>query len=384
MRILWLSNPPWSGSGYGQQTQLFTQRLAAAGHDVAVLCNWGLHARETTCDGIVCYPSDSVWGNRNLPVFAQAFQPDQIIALCDAWVLKPELWPDDLPPVAVWAPVDHHPLPPQVKAVLEHPNVTPIAMSRFGVTQMRDAGLDPVYIPHGIDTSLFRPMREHKQTIRQQLQLPADAFVVGMVAANLAAPHLPRKGFPQAFLAFAEFAKTHPDAWLYVHTDFNPMGVGMDLNIVADLAQLPAGRVRYPDGNSVQIGLPPEVVAYTYQAFDVLLNPSMGEGFGIPIVEAQACGVPVICSRHSAMTELTEAGWLVDGDPWLDYAQLSWFHSPSVGAIVSALEAAYQARHDRGLRRQARAFAAAYDADTVFQTHWQPALQQLQPVAVAA
>jgi glycosyltransferase involved in cell wall biosynthesis len=198
-----------------------------------------------------------------------------------------------------------------------------------------------------------------------------------MVAANTSSPYLCRKSFPQAFLAFSELARRHDDAWLYLHTDFAPQGIGIDLNVVADLARIPAGRVRYPDPASLQIGIPPQVVACTYQAFDVLLNPAMGEGFGIPILEAQACGVPVIASDHSAMPEITQAGWLVDGDPWLDYIQEAWFFNPSVAGIVDALEQAYAARDDRQLREDAVRFAAQYDADQVADRYWRPALEQL-------
>jgi glycosyltransferase involved in cell wall biosynthesis len=206
-----------------------------------------------------------------------------------------------------------------------------------------------------------------------------------MVAANTSSPMIPRKAFPQALLAFTRFAAMHPDAWLYLHTDFNPEGMGADLNVVADLAGCPPGRIRYPDPAGFQLGFPAEVVSLTYQAFDVYLQPSMGEGFGLGALEAQACGVPVIVSDHSAMPELRGSGWLVDGDPWLDYTQQAWFLNPHVNSVVDALEAAYQARGDQGMKDAAVEFARAYDADTVADRYWRPALEKLgEPVAVAA
>jgi glycosyltransferase involved in cell wall biosynthesis len=384
MRILWFGNPPWAPSGYGQQAALFVPRLAAAGNELAVLCNWGLHGQMTTWNDIPCYPSDGMWGNRSLPVYADALRADLILGLCDAWVLKPDKWPDGLR-LALWVPIDHYPVPPAVEKVLADPRITPIAMSRFGEAQMRAAGLDPVYVPHGVDTAVFRPQPDVRGEVRDGLGLPRDAFVVGMVAANTSNPMIPRKAFPQALLAFTRFAARHPDAWLYIHTDFDPEGAGMNLNVVADLCDCPAGRIRYPDPAGLQLGFPAEAVALTYQAFDVCLQPSMGEGFGLSALEAQASGVPAIVSDHSAMTELCGAGWLVDGDPFLDYTQQSWFLNPHVDGIVAALEAAYAARSDQGIKDAAAEFAKAYDADTVTDRYWRPALEQLaEPVAVAA
>jgi hypothetical protein len=77
------------------------------------------------------------------------------------------------------------------------------------------------------------------------------------------------------------------------------------------------------------------------------------------------------------MTELCGAGWLVDGDAWLDYTQQSWFINPSVGSIVDALDDAYEAQSDERLRDRAVAFTAAYEADTVTETYWKPALARL-------
>jgi hypothetical protein len=60
---------------------------------------------------------------------------------------------------------------------------TPVAMSRFGERALRDAGFDPLYAPHGVETSVFRPA-EDRLAMRRFFKLPEDAFVIGMVANN--------------------------------------------------------------------------------------------------------------------------------------------------------------------------------------------------------
>lgn len=104
----------------------------------------------------------------------------------------------------------------------------------------------------------------------------------------------------------------------------------------------------------------------------------MGEGFGIPILESQASGCPVIVSNHSAMTELCHAGWLVEGDPFWDGNADSFFICPHVSSIVDALEHAYDARGDQELRAEGVEWAAGYQADVVTVDGWVPALEQIE------
>lgn len=375
-RLLWLGNAPWCPSGYGEQAALFLPRLAGQGHEVAAVANYGLQGRETRWNGITVYPSDGCWGNRNLGVWADQYRADQVIALCDAWVLKPDVWPDGLS-AAVWAPVDHWPIPPAVLAVLQQDQISPIAMSRFGYDLMQTFELDPIYVPHGVDTTMFRPQREIRDAVRDELDIPHDVFLVGMVGANVGNPSMHRKGFDKAFLAFNEFARRHDDAWMYVHANAAPQDTGFPLDELATVIGMPPGRLRFPHAKAFELGIPTQALAYTYQAFDVLLQPSLGEGFGVPILEAQACGVPVAVSDHSAMTELCGAGWLIEGDPLWDPLQKSFFISPHVRPIVDALEAAYDHRDDLELRGRVAAFAADYDADQVADLYWKPALERL-------
>jgi glycosyltransferase involved in cell wall biosynthesis len=376
VKILWLGNPPDTPSGYGEQAALFIPRFEALGHEVAVACNWGFQGVTRVVDGRTHYPSDGLWGNSATGTYANDFGADVVVALCDAWTMKPDEWAEGLR-MAIWAPVDHLPLPPLVRAVLDHENIRPIAMSRFGEQQMKNFGLDPLYVPHGVDTSLFRPKPELRDQVREMLNVPLDAFLVGMVAANKSNPSVPRKGFDKAFHGFARFAKDHPDAYLYVHSEAQPNGGGMDLTVLAHAVGCPADRVIFPPEESWQLGMGREVVATLYQAFDVLLNPSMGEGFGIPIIEAQASGVPVIASDHSSMTELTQAGWLVSGDPSWDALQTRFLIVPFISSVHAALESAYEQRDNQELRDGAVAFAQQYDADVVTREFWVPALEAL-------
>ena len=150
---------------------------------------------------------------------------------------------------------------------------------------------------------------------------------------------------------------------------------GIDLKTLAQACGIAPERVKYTDPYLYRQGIPQHAMAALYSASDVLLAASMGEGFGIPVVEAQACGTPVIVSNFTAQPELCGDGWLVDGQPFWDAAQKSWFLTPSVPAMVNALEEAYQRRGQKSTKGVE--FAKQYEADFVFETHWKPVMKEL-------
>lgn len=378
-RILWHSGAPWAPTGYGQQTRIFTPRIQALGHDVAISAWFGLTGAVLEYDGMQVFPADQKWGNVLLPAYAKRHQADTVIALMDAWVLDPNRMRDI--PLAVWVPVDHQPCPPRVADFFRLTGATPIAMSRFGEQMLRDEGLNPLYVPHGIETSVFTP--GNRDRARREWGVE-DRFVVGIVANNSggmppsAGP--PRKAFPQSFMAFSEFYRRHPDALLYLHTELSGrpgLEHGINLAHLLDRMEIPPEAVKITDQLAMETGMPHEAMAMLHSAFDVLLNPSYGEGFGIPIVEAQACGTPVIVSEWTSMPELVGAGWTVGGEPWYCPHQDAFWLCPSVEEILGGLEAAYEARGDEKLRAQAREFALDYDADKVTEDYWVPALDAL-------
>lgn len=393
MCIGWTSNAPWANTGYGMQTAQAITRLKRDGHEVAVFNNYGLEGAKqdyrTKAGAIPVYPrGGDLYSNDSTPFqmaewkYRHSNLPSVLITLYDVWVYKGKGWDDHN--IASWVPIDHMPAPPQVLAWLRKPNVTPLAMSQYGKALIESAGIESLYIPHGIDsvfkpTSHFRTEAGESLTGRELMGVGDDRFVVGMNAANKGVSPV-RKAFGENLLAFSMFAKKHSDALLYLYTDAIGSQGGINLLQLVKAVGIPPEQVRFVDPYTHRQGLPQEGLAALYTAMDVLLAVSYGEGFGVPTVEAQACGTRVIVSDFAASTELCGDGWLVDGQPLWDAPQGAFFHSPNVAEIVVGLESAYEAGQSRSAKAQE--FASGYLADVVFDKYWRPAIKVLSQMAL--
>jgi glycosyltransferase involved in cell wall biosynthesis len=103
-------------------------------------------------------------------------------------------------------------------------------------------------------------------------------------------------------------------------------------------------------------GVPLEEAARFYQAADVFVYPSFNETFGLPILEAMACGCPVVTSDTSAMPE-TAGGAAVLSDP-KDPASIA-------RAIVEAAAPGRDRLRDAGLKRASQFTWGATAASTL-------------------
>jgi len=279
-----------------------------------------------------------------------------------------------------WLPVDHDPVPKIVAEALEGAYL-PIAYSRFGQRKLREVGIEAEYIPHGVDTKVYRPLP--REEARASLGLPQDAFIVGMVAANVDYPS--RKAFPQNMEAFARFYRRHPEARLYLHCDLVPPRGRTAYNLI-ELAEFLGIReaLLASDPTLRLLGFPPEQMALLYNSFDVLLAASMGEGFGLPLIEAQACGTPVIATDFTSMTELVKAGWLVRPKCKFLTNQISYQAIPDIDSIEECLEAAYRASASEEarerLRQKGRLFALVFDWELLIETKWRRLLENMERI----
>jgi glycosyltransferase involved in cell wall biosynthesis len=370
--IHWFSNAPWAPTGYGTLTRLFAPRLRDLGYSMTIGAFYGAEGAPLSADGIPVLPaSHNPYGNDVLAADAHQLEADIVITNMDAWVLLPDVtsqfkW-------VPWFPVDHEPVPPPLLDALKTA-YEPIVYSQFGQQQMNAAGVPVSYIPGAVDTTIYKPA-DDRMAAREAMKFPADAFMVGIVAANKGATS--RKAFDQQIRAFAAFHKRHSDAVLYLHTDM--LGsIGINIGRILELSGLPKTAFRVvPSWQYARGLLTWEWMATMYSGLDVLMNATMAEGFGIPIVEAQACGTPVIVTDISSMPELVRAGWTVgyvDKFFYMDAYQCI----PDMKDIEAKLELAYEKRGDLDFRQQARAgMVADYDADVVTEQYWKPVLAKI-------
>jgi glycosyltransferase involved in cell wall biosynthesis len=361
------------------QTKIFVPRLAKLlDGGISITAFYGNQAGVLNVNGIKIYPTfRDPYGQDVIGAHAVWDQADAVISLIDIWIMRPENIPV---PWFPWFPVDHEPMPTNVLEKARQATKC-ITMSKFGKRMAEMAGLDTWYVPHGIDTEVFKPL--DREESRKHLEWDQDKFIVGMVAANKGNPS--RKAFYEQIAAFAALHSAHPDTMLYLHTD-----MGVNGGDVVDLPKfirrmgLKIGTdVKFCDPYMNGLGFPDEYMVDVYNAMDVLTNVSLGEGFGIPILEAQACGTPVIVGDWTSMSELCFAGWKVDKAEALpvyhDFFDAFQFQA-TTAAIYDRMLQAYTAKDDYELRNQARRGALPYDVDAITRKYWKPILKEMREI----
>lgn len=378
------SNSPGMPTGYGQQTEYLVDRLVRHGLDVAVFSNYGLEGeivtRKTPNGSYKVYPRG--WAPHSQDVLTPWFReftagksnPARLLTLYDVWVYNDAPIEAD---VLAWVPLDHVTLPPMVGQFLRRDNVSAIAMSPHGQRQLEQEEIPSKYIPHGIDTTVFKPTKNMRgKSFRDWIDVDSNTFLVTIVSANKADRVLHRKALAEQILAFSMFVQKYPNSFLYLHMDATPAIGGFDIAALLKATGVPKSKVAVADRDQLRIGYDRKDLAAIYSASDVLLCVSMGEGFGIPTVEAQACGTRVITSSWAASQDLAGPdSFLVEGQPFWHDLQSAWFQIPLVSSIVAALEKAYES--ERGMSESSIEFAQQFDVNRVWVSNWMPMLREI-------
>lgn len=385
MRILWHSVSPLASTGYGNCTKELTRRIQDLGHFVRIGTKHGDH-KWYEVDGIEVFDGvDTVLVNQMI----EEEKFDYIVTMWDIWTIDEkrqylkDKWVASIPVDTEW-------ISDTLKRVVQNVGV-PVAMSLHGKRELEAAGLKDVrYAPLGFDDKVFRPLPEAREAFRKELGLTDENFVIGSVGLNYGDD---RKGFIPLLLAFKDFHERHAEARLYLHTIANEREVlAESINfhkIVGYLGLRDA--VIWPDQKSLlQNRIDPGWLAEIYNGFDVMCLCTKGEGFGLPLIEVQGCGIPVVTTATTSGPELDAAnpGWLIDVDAddkhWLGTGCFRLEPRPS--KILVALENIYAdwKLPDWPLwKSRVRMSMAKYSWDAVWLKYWKPLLTEMEMRLVA-
>ncbi|HDL86695.1 MAG TPA: glycosyltransferase family 1 protein [Candidatus Acetothermia bacterium] len=164
-------------------------------------------------------------------------------------------------------------------------------------------------IPPGVDANYFHP-RSDKKTPKKKLGLSADPMVFALGRLD------PRKGFDLYFRAAAQ-VREHMDHQRHVQfvlsagTSKENVHEAKERNRLQGLLE----SLSIEDSVTWRPVLPGEDIPRYYEASDVFVMPSRYELFGIVMLEAMACGIPVVATKFGGPPEVItdgENGRLVD------------------------------------------------------------------------
>lgn len=342
MRVLIYATSPIVNSGYGVVARHIGPLLRDAGHEVAYYA-WNTGVGFMNYDGMPIYPrGNTTTGHDMLAAVVNHFKADVLLAICDPWIIfPPEAWHEGhSAKIVFWMPIQAEPLHPQMIATMAAADMC-LVYSRFGVEAARAAGIEANHLPLGVgaayqilDNAACRA--ELSRIVNRDLD---GVRVFGMVAANSSTRPASRKAFAQVLMAFADYQREAGNGLLWLHTHPTNDRGGVDILEMVQGMGLRAGYdVCAPETIALNMGISDEQMARLYNAFDVSLQATTAEGFGLPIIEAQACGTPVIISDADCVRDLLYYGSVVKTNRiWIHGAPGGYGYEPDADALAQAL-----------------------------------------------
>jgi len=347
-RIGWISPSPLLPTGIGKVSRYLIDGLVRDGFEVACL-NPQYGGKPITIDGVMHYP----WVEDGLIYpFLDVFKPDVVVIYFSTWVSPYKeigrICERKNIKAMFYCTVEYSVLSPIYFEALLGCNYA-ITPSNYGrMVLCRNLPEDKVMVvPHGVDFTIYKPMSP-----KPRFEGFEDKFVFGMVARNNI-----RKEFPTLMKAYSMLPKeVRDESILYLHTSVGEENLGIrgwDIPYLAMHFGI-QGNVLLPSAKANRFfGYDETEMAQIYNAMDVHCLITSGEGFGLPIIESQACGVPNILSRNTCLPEVGGEGALY-ADCWEDeqYTIENFvLRTTKTSAVRECMETLF---YDENLRRKLR------------------------------
>jgi len=193
--------------------------------------------------------------------------------------------------------------------IVEYLNVSPDRVQTVYLA------VDRIYVPLG-SMDQTEPEGAEIHSLRCEVSAEEDAAVLMQLGVHpgyvlYLGGFDVRKNVQGVCAAFARAVQTVPDARLVIAGKLpaTDSAFAPDPRRLVQDAGIPAGRVHFVDF------VPEEAKPALYRQARVFIFPSIYEGFGLPPLEALACGTPVVGSRAASLPEVVrEGGILLDPD----------------------------------------------------------------------
>jgi glycosyltransferase involved in cell wall biosynthesis len=255
-------------------------------------------------------------------LFTDGWTPEAVFSVADPRAMSDRLTRNKrlLERVPVWnyVPIEGANLPPCWNTIWQH--VQPIAMSEFGKRELQSLLGRPIEsVPHGLSAGFWpispqRPGALRDKALRTKDDAKRAMDLEGRLVFLRTDRLVPRKNYPALFRALAPVLAEDPSRILVIHC--SPVDEG---GLMAEFVSQVAGsfgvndvwrhpQVRFTGGHDTFRGYSDEEMNVLYNAADVYVSPTGSEGFGLTLLEAAACGVPVVTTDYGAGPEAVGAG----------------------------------------------------------------------------
>lgn len=374
-RVLMLGDAGVS-TGFGVVINNVGKRLAENhGHEVHVLASgWrgdphGLPMQLWRANAV---DELDVYGKKRVVEVLEKVEPDVVFILNDPHVICRLLFANEFDPqqalrryrpVISYFTVDGTNLPEAWKPFSRYSR--PVAMSAHG--QMQVPGSDLIY--HGVDTDTFHPA-----TIERPIITSTGQIIKDKAAAKRAFGYDPdhfmilrvdrngwRKDFGSTWKALVPVVAGHEGVHVHFHCAGNDQAGGPMMPALFSRDMATADRFKLSD----RVDWPDNDLVALYNAADAFVTTSMGEGFGLTIAEAMACGLPVVAQGVSSIPEVVgHGGLLIEPGPVITSPSGQDLRIADVPKFTAAINMLYR---DPDLREelsiQGRAHVAQFNWD---------------------
>ncbi|MBE3092794.1 MAG: glycosyltransferase [Chloroflexi bacterium] len=318
MKILTYGDGPKTSTGYGQIWDNLLSRWAKLKPDWKFMhCGWQTHDREhETKDGYFMLPINKVeYGFDTVVPYLMQHKPDILLTMADVGItagfidqvnaarlkgwrgkwIAISLFDTETWEYMLW------------NRILDIPDIN-LAGAKNGELQMLKHNVKNIrYIPFGVDTKLYYPLAE-REKLRLRFSLN-NKFIIGFVGKNQR-----RKMQPYLLRGFARFAKGKNDVRLLLHTDVES-GAGWTIptliskfeNEIDPELDKPIAKIIFTNQNLDVLArqkITPESMNEIYNLMDVFCYAVGGEGFGLPGIECQSAGIPLMMTNYSSAIEI--------------------------------------------------------------------------------